>query len=164
MQTQIGNHAVRVLSNAHKYTQQLFSNPQKETRRRGKKASEQTHWREASSRKMRVSRPLETLDLLHNLPWVSFLISKNNTIEVQQDRANQILSVSILGSYSEPTRDTPAHKLWIKTRAAWREGCTTTRFFYATLNIYKNKGKGIKTWRMCVCKGEEYSKSSSLFP
>lgn len=56
---------------------------------------------------MRVSRPQETLDLLHNLPWVRFLISKNNAFEVQQDRANQILSVSILGSYSEPTRDTP---------------------------------------------------------
>ena len=73
----------------------------------GKKASEQTHCREPSSRKMRVSRPLETLELVHNLSWVSFLISKENAFEVQWDTENQILSVSILGSYSEPTRDTP---------------------------------------------------------
>ena len=37
----------------------------------------------------------------------AFLISKNNACEVQQDRANQILSESILGSYSEATRDAP---------------------------------------------------------
>lgn len=122
------------LSNTHS----SFSPPQRQTRWK-KKASEQTHCREPSRRKTRVSRPLEALELVHNLSWVSFLISKENAFEVQRDTANQILSVSILGSYSEPTRDTPGPQ-GVDQNMECLEGrmyCNT--FFYAALNIHQKK-------------------------